>query len=215
MNLAGTDIITDALARGMRRQADRGIAERLERLFAANVADLHGRFGPIVRRHGEILRRGLGDARVERLIAKKRKTMWALVVPDSDELDRLLLLQLRRREAGTERELLDTVFTSTAHWRERLIQQIGVAEAPVAPVLFMCAALVTRAKHLKSPGGFVIAWKFGLLLGNVYPDGETVLRTTIATDALEPTNRTVWERLMASELPIEFRCNYGGQLSTD
>lgn len=212
---AGRPVITESLARGLRRYEDAGLQERIKRLLDDDVLGNSGRFGAIVRRRHEYLVRTFGESRVHRPENCKRFVSWAIAFPESPDRDRLVVSYFQRRNSGIERECQPTAFTCTAHCRERMIQIAHPEPIPLALLLWTIGDTCATAYWGAQEGRLLAAFSFGLLIGVSDKRCGVEMRTVIAADALGPGKRTLWEALLKRRPPLEIRANIAGDDEAD
>ena len=215
MQTAPSDVVTASLARGLRRHADAGLAERINRLMDDSTLGVGGRFGVIVRRRQEHLVRTFGETRVHRAENFKRLVSWAIAFPESAEHDRLVVSYFQRRNSCIERECLPTGFTCTAHCRERMIQIAHPEPIPLALLLWTIGDACVTASAGRSEGTLFAAFGFGLVIGRCSEVSGVELRTVIGADALGPGKRVLWESLLKKRPALEVRKAAANDLGVD
>ncbi len=222
-------VLTLSHARGLRRQADQYLAERLERNPPGQGPR---RFGPHVRTENKRLQAAYGE-RARQIKNSKREAMWALVLLDSDDTYRLATRRLVRKDGVVEASLSRLPMVVTAHFVERVMQAGGHGVGSLLDVLIGCADVIypvapwNRSKANRAGcewalcGEVAIALQGGLVWGSMPTSGDLILRTLVAEPCLEYRHLAQWRALCSAPVhvavqprPAKTRFTVSGQVNT-
>jgi hypothetical protein len=199
--------ISDGHARGLRRESDRCIAERMA---SYKLARRPTRFGPRVRSIHESLLATLGPERVTLIESNKKRAMWAYCELDDTGLYRLRGESLERRGGQLINDVQNYPLIGTAHFYERLIQgfkfeghTLITTMIDVVRLLLSEVGWVDEAPPEEWPwwGNCGSAWfalDYGLAAGDIPRFGDVVLRTIMPANSLNTVRRTDWETMRES-----------------
>jgi hypothetical protein len=196
--------ISDGHARGLRRESDRCIAERIA---TYKLLRQPTRFGPRVRTIHESLLATLGPERVMLIESTKKRAMWAYCEIDAEGRYRLRGESLEKRTGRLVNDVQQYPLIGTAHFYERLIQgfkfeghtlittMIDVIRMLLAEVGWVEETPVDEWPLWGNCGSAWFALDYGLAAGDIPRFGDVVLRTIIPANSLNTVRRADWESM--------------------
>jgi hypothetical protein len=207
--------ITDSLARGLRKDADRRFTEALKRqVLSGQAKSMRGALKSMQKE----LFRIYGPGRVKCIRFEKKRACWMVIQHRGPGLGYGVGLNLKGRTATTfisEDTYYPVVLTE--HFVERFLQtQKSAADSLVSVIEKVTQLLApfygpTKTSeellfaHWTQSGSCWIATEKSLIIGEVPPIGEALLKTIIGVNALENPKRKAWEEIRRSDSKVSFR----------
>jgi hypothetical protein len=211
-------VVTDSLARGVRRHKDQMFDDVLGGRTRESLPEVKS-FRGMLRAMDRTLVNLYGRGMVKNVLLEKKKGSWLFVHRREDFQSYDVGMYTAARTATQFPERHDYFpIQLTAHFVERHMQACRATAAPLVDLVeYVLKCLV--GKHYEFvetfDGKVLPAWRESgsmwiaspefLVIGETPEFGDAVLKTVIRADVLENEKRPIWEALLNTESKTSFR----------